>query len=58
MATKVKKAHEKKPDGWFSRRHETAEAHLAAKEARSRRAEQRPKQVWNEETNEWEKRWE
>lgn len=36
----------KKPAGWFSRRHQTNEAHEAAKEAFANRAADRPRQVF------------
>lgn len=45
----AKAQNEKKPPGWFSRRHETNAEHLAAKAARERRAENRPKQIWTDE---------
>ena len=51
----MKQINEKKPQGWFSRRHETNQAHLEAKVVRANRASMRPKQVWNEETKQWEK---
>lgn len=42
-----------KPNGWFSRRHETSNANRAAREAYQSRAERRPKQHWNDKTKKW-----
>ena len=45
----------KKPDGWFSRRHQTRDAHVEAVERYRTRSERRPKQVWDESRSEWRK---
>jgi len=48
-------AEDRKPKGWFSRRHETNKEHLEAKEARTNRRVNRPTQVWDDITRQWTK---
>lgn len=42
-----------KPKGWFSRRHESRDAHDAAVEQYKTRASRRPSQHWDDELKQW-----
>ena len=42
-----------KPQGWFSRRHQTREAHDAAREKYRTRRDGRPKQTWDGLSKSW-----
>jgi hypothetical protein len=46
---------ERKPTGWHSNRHETADATRKAQEARATRSFDRPRQRWNENAERWER---
>jgi hypothetical protein len=45
---------ERKPAGWYSNRHETADAARKAREARAARSLDRPRQQWNDLMKRWE----
>jgi hypothetical protein len=44
---------ERKPQGWHSRRHQTNEAQMEAREAFRTRSERRPRQTWDDNRKEW-----